>query len=247
LTYILVPQNGALDVIPQEILNASLVAEVMLSKTDEVFHEEIEPKILAHEDFVSLLNETKEVSFVSEKIWKKVDELAELIGGNERFAIGNKNTIQMESFTSVVIDCGAEEPEAVTHMFLSKLAYILKNTLTYRKDGGEKAVFTMIEKLFADEELTKIKRVLTKTVATVQPQAEETKPEESAEAASPETAPEEEAQPEAVEEPEATETQTETAEAVDEEQPEQPEQAPEVSEQVRPEQLPEDDGEEEQE
>ena len=172
LTYILVPQNGAVDAIPQEILNASLVAEVMISQAEPIDGETVEPKILAHEDFKLLLSESKEVSFVSEKIWKKVDELAETLSATERFAIGNKNTIQMESFTSVIMDCGAEEPEAVTQMFLGKLAYILKNTRAYRADGGEKNVYALVEKLFPDAELNKIKRALTKTL--VQPKAEQT-------------------------------------------------------------------------
>lgn len=61
-----------------------------------------------------------------------------------------------------MIDCGADEAEAVTNMFLVKLAYILKNTRMYRQDGGDKSVYAIIEKLFADEELAKIKRVLIK-------------------------------------------------------------------------------------
>lgn len=163
LTYVLIPQEGILSGLPAEILNASLIVDVMASKAEVVPEEEIIPKAVSHEDFLLLLSEAKEIDFVSERIWKKVDALCETICAGEKFAIGNKNTIQMESFTSVLIDCGADEPEAVTYMFLSKLAYILKNTRMYRQDGGDKAVFAIIEKLFADEELTKIKRVLTKT------------------------------------------------------------------------------------
>ena len=164
LTYVLVPQEGALNGLPTEILNAALIAEVMLSRTDHVIEEEVEPKILSHEDSMLLLSEAKEVDFISERVWKKVDALCDTVGGGDRFEIGNKNIIQMESFTSVLIDCGADEPEAVTNMFLSKLAYVLKNTRMYRQDGGDKAVYAAIEKLFTEEELTKIKRVLTKTV-----------------------------------------------------------------------------------
>lgn len=168
LTYILVPQNGSLDLIPTEILNAALVAEVMLSKADTAPEQTVEPKVLSHEDFKLLLSDTKEVSFIPERVWKKVDQLVEAINASERFSIGNKNIIQMESFTSALIDGGADEPEAVTNMFLAKLGYILKNTRSYRKDGGEKTVFAIVEKLFPDEELTKIKRVLTKSAQTKQ-------------------------------------------------------------------------------
>ena len=161
LTYLLVLRDG-LDGLPTEILNASMVAELMLTATDAPAEEQVEPKVISHEDFRLMLAESKETSFVSERVWKKVDALAEAISAGEKFAIGNKNTIQMESFTSVMMFCGADEAEAVTNMFLVKLALILKNTRMYRADGGDKAVYALIEKLFPDEELIKIKRALTK-------------------------------------------------------------------------------------
>ncbi|MDE6850757.1 MAG: hypothetical protein K2J54_05460, partial [Clostridia bacterium] len=180
LTYVLVAQNGVLDMLPTEILNAALISEVMLSEAT-VTEEDVEPKLVSHDDFLLMLSEAKEESFVSERIWKKVDALSETINATERFAIGNKNIIQSESFTSVMMACGADEPEAVTNMFLAKLSYILKNTHMFRQDGGEKAVFGIVEKLFADEELTKIKRSLTKHIRVAEvkteTQAEQTAPE----------------------------------------------------------------------
>lgn len=164
LTYVLVAKDGYLDMLPTEMLNASLVVDVMLSAATVTEEEEVEPKIISHEDFLLMLSEAKEEHFVSERIWRKVDDLAATIDATERFAIGNKNTIQCESFTSVMLSCGADEPEAVTNMFLTKLSYILKNTRMYRQDDGDKAVFAIIEKLFGDEELTKIKRSLAKHV-----------------------------------------------------------------------------------
>ena len=165
LTYILVPQGGIPDYIPTEILNGSIVAEVMLSPVENTPEEQVEPKSVSHEDYLNLIAAAKENSFVSERVWKKLDDLVEAICANERFAIGNKNTIQLETFTSVLIEGGSDEPEAVTNMFLAKLAYLLKNTRAYRQDGGEKTVFAIIERLFVDEELTKIRRALTKHVA----------------------------------------------------------------------------------
>ncbi|MDE7379866.1 MAG: glycoside hydrolase family 3 C-terminal domain-containing protein [Clostridia bacterium] len=162
LTYLLVPQGGAIEGLPTEILNASLIAEVMISKAESTEGEKVEPKAVSHEDFLLMLSEAKEAGYVSERVWKKVDSLAETLSEHEVFAIGNKNLIQMESFTSVLIDCGSDEAEAVTNMFLGKLAYILKNTRAYRQDDGSKKVYEIIEKLFVDEDLTKIKRLFIK-------------------------------------------------------------------------------------
>lgn len=219
LTYVLVAKDGYIDMLPPDILNASLVAEVMLSAAT-VTEDEVEPKIVSHEDFMLMLSEAKEENYLSERIWRKVDDLSETLNATEKFAIGNKNTIQSESFTSVMLACGADEPEAVTNMFLAKLSYILKNTRMYRADGGEKSVFAIVEKLFADEELTKLKRSLAKQVRVVEtasgegaPAAEETgRTEQAAESS--------EAQSEQEENAPRSEEQTDGAPATEESAPE---------------------------
>ncbi len=216
LTYVLVAKDGYIDMLPPEILNASMVAEVMLT-TGTVETEEVEPKIISHEDFLLMLSEVKEEHYVTERIWRQVDKLCETIDETEKFAIGNKNIIQCESFTSVLISCGAEEPDAVTNMFLAKLSYILKNTRMYRQEDGEKAVYAIIEKLFADEELTKIKRSLTKRV-----RVEEAKPEIKTEQPAAETT--EQAAEQPSEQPAATEKTVP-------DEPEQPAEAPATAEQ----------------
>ncbi len=211
LTYVLVAKDGYIDMLPPEMLNAALVAEIVLSEATITDVDEAEPKILSHDDFLLMLSEAKEEHFVTERIWKKVDDLSETLNATEKFAIGNKNIIQSESFTSVMLACGADEPEAVTNIFLAKLSYILKNTRMFRQDGGEKAVFAIVEKLFADEELTKIKRSLTKIVRVVET------PTDGATAA--EDAPAEQTAEPAVEEQPAPAVGEETAAPVAEEQP----------------------------
>ncbi|MDE7301102.1 MAG: hypothetical protein K2N47_02925, partial [Clostridia bacterium] len=164
VVYILVPQDGLLESIPSEMMNGSIGAEVLISDAIETPAEAVEPKVVSKEDFEELLKTAKEECFIDEDVWKKVDALAENISASEKFAIGNKNTLMMESFSSVIMDCGGDEADAVVNVFLAKLVYILKNTHMYKNDGCEQAVFALIEKLFADEDLTKIQRALTKIV-----------------------------------------------------------------------------------
>ena len=222
LTYVLVAKDGVLDMLPPEILNASLVAEVMLSAAT-VTEEEVEPKIVSHEDFLLMLSEAKEEHYVSERVWRKVDDLCEALNETEKFSIGNKNIIQSESFTSVMLSCGADEPEAVTNMFLAKLSYILKNTHMFRQDGGEKEVYSIVEKLFADEELTKIKRSLTKRVRVAEVKTED-KPEAERSAQPAQFEPEAQPETEQAEQPEQAEQTAPPAPAETASEPEQAEQ-----------------------
>ena len=65
------------------------------------------------------------------------------------------------------MECGGDETECVNNIFLAKIVPLLKLTKTYLSDGGEKTAFGFIEKLFGEEDLTKIQRALSKAVANV--------------------------------------------------------------------------------
>lgn len=149
---------------PADATSEPAPIEITPAPADVAQDAAVEPEVISREDFAELLQEAKQSYFLSEKVWKKIDSLVEAINANERFVIGNKNILQLEKFTSVLLDCGCDEADAITEMFLSKLVYALKNTRTYKRDDGEKQIFSIIEKLFTDEELTKIQRALSKAV-----------------------------------------------------------------------------------
>ena len=94
----------------------------------------------------------------------KIDELVETINLSERFVIGNKNVLQLEKMTSVLIDCGGDETEAFINAFTCKIVPLFKTLKLYKKDQGEKTLFNLIEKEFVDEDVSKIQKALTKKI-----------------------------------------------------------------------------------
>ena len=68
--------------------------------------------------------------------------------------------MQLEKLTSVILECGGDEAEALSAAFLCKIVPLLKTVGLYKKEGGGKTLFGFIEKLFSDDELTKIQKAL---------------------------------------------------------------------------------------
>lgn len=162
ICYVLSPAEGCGDRFPREVADAALQLDLVLSRADG--DGEVEAAIISKAAFSELEKEARESFYMSEKVWKKLDELFETVRANEKFRLGNKNTLQLEKFTSVLLECGGDEAECITDIFLAKIVPLLKLTRAYSKDGGDKALFGIIEKLFNEEELTKIQRALSKTV-----------------------------------------------------------------------------------
>lgn len=164
ICYVLAPAEGAADKFPRDVADAALQLDLVLSKT-EAGGEDVEVNAISKSALFDLVKEAREDYFLSEKIWKKIDELFETVGATDKIRLGNKNTLQLERFTSVLLECGGDEAECITDIFLAKIVPLLKLTKSYAQDGGDKTLFGIIEKLFNEEELTKIQRALFKTVA----------------------------------------------------------------------------------
>ncbi len=162
ICYILSPAEGSGDKFPREVADAAIQLDLVLSKTET--GEEVEADVISKSALSDLVKEARETFYLPEKVWKKIDELFETIRATEKFRLGNKNTLQLEKFTSVLLECGGDEAECITDIFLAKLVPLLKLTKAYAQDGGDKTVFGIVEKLFGEEELTKIQRALAKSV-----------------------------------------------------------------------------------
>ncbi len=147
--------------LPKDIVNACMFIDAVISAAEVPEEkEDTEIKPVSYMLFEETVANSREHNFLNEKIWKKLDSLAEAVNSSERFAFGNKNTLQLEKLTSVILECGGDEAEALSAAFLCKIVPLLKTVGLYKKEGGGKTLFGFIEKLFSDDELTKIQKAL---------------------------------------------------------------------------------------
>lgn len=166
IRYLLFTENGFGD-LPRDMAGASVQIEMICSAAAAP-GEAVEVKPVSVSGWNDLVKEAREEHYLPETVWKKIDELISVINATERFSIGNKSLLQLERLTSVLMACGADESEAFNLAFTAKLAARLKNLEMYARDGGDKKVFGLVEKLFGDENLSKIQKALTKTATAGQ-------------------------------------------------------------------------------
>ena len=159
VTYFLVPEDGSAS-FPREVINCATFVDIAISRVEK--GGSVEVKNVAVAEFADLIKTAREDFYLPEKIWKKIDELVKTVGSTEKFEIGNKNILQIERLTSVVMECGGDESEAFTQMFTSKIVPLLKTTRAYKQDEGDRNLSGIIEKLFPEDDIAKIKKALLK-------------------------------------------------------------------------------------
>lgn len=162
ICFLLMPSadNFAEELTPA-IAHASMLVEMVVSKAvvpAEKADEEI--KILSRMALEELVSEAREQFFVGETVWKKLDGFTEAVNATDRFSIDNKSLLQLEKYTSVLMECGGDENEAIVNMFISKILLLLKVSKAYRKENGGKTLYGIIEKLFSEENLSAVQRAL---------------------------------------------------------------------------------------
>lgn len=162
IRYVLITENGFGELSP-ELAAASVQAELLISKAEP--SAAVEVKSVSYAAFEELVKEAREEHFMKEVVWKKIDDLTEAINASERFALGNKSVLQTERLTSVLLACGADDGETFSAAFTNKIVGLLKTLKLYKRDGGERVLFGMLEKLFGDENLSKIQKALIKTAS----------------------------------------------------------------------------------
>lgn len=158
VTYVLVAAEGERE-LPPELSKAFIRVDVIASAAEGEFPE-TEAKNVTRAALSEMVSEARERCFLSEKSWKRLDELTEAVNASCAFRIGNKDVQALEKLTSVIIDCGGDESEALICTFTSKIVPLLKNTALYRGENGGATLSGMIEKLFGDEDITFIRKAL---------------------------------------------------------------------------------------
>ncbi|MDE7439605.1 MAG: hypothetical protein K2N23_03770, partial [Clostridia bacterium] len=166
ICFLLMPSNDNFaEELNPAVAHASMLVDMVVSKgavPSQPAEEEI--KVISRMALEELISEAREQFFVSEPVWKKLDDFTEAVNATERFAIDNKSLLQLEKYTSVLMECGGDENEVVVNMFISKILLLLKASKAYRKENGGKTLYGIIEKLFSEENLSAVQRALVSNV-----------------------------------------------------------------------------------
>ncbi len=153
-------ENGMETELPRNVLNASFQIDISIRREAFTGEEKTAEKSISYPNMCALVREAREKFFLSEKNWRKIDELFDFVNANERLRFGNKNTLMAEKFTSVLMACGAAESEALTSLLRFKIVPFLKTSRLYEQEDGITVFSDYMQKLFPDEELVKVQKLL---------------------------------------------------------------------------------------
>ena len=162
LCFLVMPSNDNFtEDMTSAIAHAGIYVDMVVSKgaIPQVTAEE-DIKVLSRMDLDELISEAREKFFLNETIWKKIDDFTEAVNATERFSIDNKSLLQLEKYSSILMECGGDENEAVVSIFTAKIVPLLKVSRAYKKEDGGKTLYGIIEKLFSDENLSAVQKAL---------------------------------------------------------------------------------------
>ena len=94
-----------------------------------------------------MIERAREVSYLSEKYWRKIDKLEEHIGARIPFALSNKTVNAMEKFIAVCVGCGIEQTVTMDCV----LAALVLDTLSETdadKLGGDETLTEFMDSVF---------------------------------------------------------------------------------------------------
>ncbi len=137
--------------LPLDIAKCVMNISLSLRETTDVIEFNSQTGI-TYPDFVLNLSAAKELYYISEENWKRIDEFYDCINEHEKFVLGNKQVLQMEAFTSCYMSCNALEDEALDMVFVSKLVPMLKYSKVYNEENGEVKLVEYINRSFGNED-----------------------------------------------------------------------------------------------
>jgi len=161
VVYIVAPEKAGFgENISRSLANASTHIMIHLRRIDVFTDTKPTAKALSRYTLEALVSEAREEFYLSETVWKKFDTLFETVAAGGKFRFGNKNCIQTERFSSVLMECGADENEALLKVLFAKVIPVLKTTEFYRKENGDTELLSLLEKLFPDEDAANFGRAV---------------------------------------------------------------------------------------
>ena len=151
-----------LDSIDKDLALHSLSIELMLRENEVPSVEDVQIKYVSTTRMSLMLKEFKEKQFLNEKEWKKIDDLEESINDMSSFRIENKSVLDFEKLAALMLNCDGSVDEVLDLMLASRLVPVLKSNPIYSTKNGDKTLYTMMEKIFGEDNIPMTKRAMVK-------------------------------------------------------------------------------------
>jgi hypothetical protein len=154
LKYVILPsEENFVELMSKNLIEASMVVNLSIRKQDYE-GEKITPKTISYTNFNDLIYETKKEFYLQENSFKHFDEL-EVKFKENGFKIGNVNTIQIETYSSLLISLELSDNEVIDLILQSKIIPLLKHTSLYDNENASNIAIETFRAIFDEESLVK--------------------------------------------------------------------------------------------
>ena len=147
------------DIVPSEIAKYSISLNLNIKRAAEK-GEEIKFKEVSYPQLVDAINEAYEDNYISEDMWKKLDEFENYLAKRGDYFIDNRIVREMERFAAIYLLCEGEQVDLIDTLLSKKLLLIaLPNTYTYL-ENDEETIMGMAEKIIGADYISSSQTIL---------------------------------------------------------------------------------------
>ncbi len=144
----LVDDPNFLEGIDKEISDLTTYIE-LLTRVNEITSEKVNVKYNSYRYLEFLLRNTKEVSYLNEELWKKIDDFTEDQMFTD-FYIDSRTLNVCEKIIAVMLSTTNDPNDALNAIFKLRIIPMLKRTIAYKENHGDRNIIELIEKIFED-------------------------------------------------------------------------------------------------
>ena len=121
----------------------------LLTRVNEIDSEKINLKYNSYQYYEFLLRNAREVNYLNEEIWKKIDDFSEDSMFDD-FYIDSRTLNVCEKIIAVMLASTADSNDALNSIFKLRIIPMLKRTKAYKENHGDRNIIELIEKIFED-------------------------------------------------------------------------------------------------
>ena len=144
----LIDNADYLEGIDKEISDLTTSIE-LLTRVNEIDSEKITLKYNSYQYYEFLLRNSREVNYLSEELWKKIDDFSEDSMFDD-FYIDSRTLNVCEKIIAVMLASTADSNDALNSIFKLRIIPMLKRTKAYKENHGDRNIIELIEKIFED-------------------------------------------------------------------------------------------------
>ena len=161
--FVVIPETyDFIENIPYKVAVNSSTLEIQVRENELISDTEVVVKHYPYYSFMALIEMEKNNFYLPEESWKRIDDFEETLSLTGKFRVENKTVLQIESFVTALMACGADEAEVFDAAIATRIAPTVKSYKLYKPGKEAATVQAALERHFEMDLIPLTQRVLRK-------------------------------------------------------------------------------------